>query len=313
MENARDARYVTAGYCALRSRRHRCLPRLFDSSNPRHHRPGRAGDRKGGRQRRERRCGGIRGFRQRDAGVFRWAGIRWRHHFGMGWIGGRARRKRLPILQRLPGHRKTLARMAGASSTSCTTGSIWQRVSLATFWIFRPGTPLPRRDLTFGGVNCHPNLDTRWAAHYALLGCRRPLRPALFGNGRMEAPNRNCWLATEDAPTTADSWSSASGVCCSTTQAMTSVKPRTIWVLPVSGGVAGKPSPLHESVAFESDAQNLSGRTLGWPIFPAETGKNEALSALPVSRPWRQRTGFHREGLRDSDPLVARRCMSCFT
>jgi Tol biopolymer transport system component len=57
-------------------------------------------------------------------------------------------------------------------------------------------------------------------------------------------------------------------------QQTTSGRPPRIWVLPVSAGVAGKPVPLHDSVAYEADAQvSPDGHWVAY--VSAETGQNE--------------------------------------
>ena len=51
-------------------------------------------------------------------------------------------------------------------------------------------------------------------------------------------------------------------------------KPPRIWVLPVSGGSAGTPAPLHDAVAYEADAQVSPDRR--WVAYvSAETGQDE--------------------------------------
>jgi serine/threonine-protein kinase len=60
-------------------------------------------------------------------------------------------------------------------------------------------------------------------------------------------------------------------------------KPSRIWVLPVSGGAAGVPAPLHDSAASEADAQvSPDGHWVAY--VSAETGQNEVY-LHPFPRP----------------------------
>ena len=78
-------------------------------------------------------------------------------------------------------------------------------------------------------------------------------------------------LATDGAPIPC-SWS-PDGKSLLYQQAMPN-KPSRIWLLPVTGGVAGKPVPLHDSAAYEADAQvSPDGKWVAY--VSAETGQTE--------------------------------------
>lgn len=136
-------------------------------------------------------------------------------------------------------------------------------------WIFELERHTKTR-LTFGGVNANPiwTPDGGRITFSSLVDGHKGLYSVIAdGSSKPEL-----LVATDDAAA-ADSWSADQSLLFY--HQTSPGKPRTIWVLPVSAGVAGKPSPLHEAVAFESDAQiSPDGHWLAY--ISAETGKNEA-------------------------------------
>jgi eukaryotic-like serine/threonine-protein kinase len=80
-------------------------------------------------------------------------------------------------------------------------------------------------------------------------------------------------LLATDSTAVATSWS-PDGKALLYQQTSPGKQPK-LWVLSVSGGAAGTPAPLHESVAYEADAQvSPDGRWVAY--VSSETGQNEA-------------------------------------
>jgi serine/threonine-protein kinase len=154
-------------------------------------------------------------------------------------------------------------RIANGVYTSATTAGSPQDI-----WVFDTERKIKTR-VTFGGVNADPiwTPDGRRITYSATVDGKRGIYcvPA-DGSGKPEL-----LLATDSAPTPS-SWT-PDGKFLLYSQGVDK-KPSRIWVLPVAGGVAGKPYPLHDAQAYEADAQvSPDGR---WVAYVSqETGQPE--------------------------------------
>jgi len=159
-------------------------------------------------------------------------------------------------------------------------------------WVFEIERKTKTR-LTFGGANSYPvwTPDGRRIAYSAKVDGKSGIDWALAdGSGKPER------LLATDSGTRPSCWS-PDGKSLLYSQSAGG-KGQRIWALPVAGGVAGKPSPLHDAVADEYDGQvSLTGA--GWPTFPRRPG-NPRPTCTP-SRGRAARSGFPRKGPVRSD------------
>ena len=154
-------------------------------------------------------------------------------------------------------------RIANGVSTSATSAG-----SLQDIWVFDTERKIKTR-LTFGGTNATPiwTPDGRRITYRATVDGKSGIDwVQADGSGKPEQ-----LLGTESEPTPS-SWS-PDGRLLLYSQSVDK-RPARIWVLPVSGGVAGKPYPLHDAQAYEADAQvSPDGR---WVAYVSqETGQVE--------------------------------------
>jgi serine/threonine-protein kinase len=154
-------------------------------------------------------------------------------------------------------------RIANGVYTSATTAGSPQDI-----WVFDTERKIKTR-VTFGGVNADPiwTPDGRRITYSALLDGKRGIYwVQADGSGKPEQ------LLATDSEATPSSWS-PDGKFLLYSQSVDKKPPR-IWVLPVAGGVAGKPYPLHDAEAYETGAQvSPDGR---WVAYVSqETGQTE--------------------------------------
>jgi serine/threonine-protein kinase len=154
-------------------------------------------------------------------------------------------------------------RIVNGIHTSATTSG-----SPADIWVFDVERKIKTR-LTFGGANANPiwTPDGRRITYSAMADGKSGIYwvPA-DGSGKPEQ------LLATDSEATPSSWT-PDGKFLLYSQGVDKKPPR-IWVLPVSGGVAGKPYPLHDAEAYEADAQvSPDGHWLAY--VSQETGQTE--------------------------------------
>jgi serine/threonine-protein kinase len=154
-------------------------------------------------------------------------------------------------------------RIANGIYASTTTAGSPQDI-----WVFDTERKIKTR-VTFGGANGTPvwTPDGRRITYSATADGKSGIYwVQADGSGKPEQ------LLATDAASAPSSWSPDGKFLLYSQTA--DRKPARIWVLPVSGGVAAKPYPLHDAQAYESDAQiSPDGR---WVAYESqETGQME--------------------------------------
>ena len=154
-------------------------------------------------------------------------------------------------------------RIANGIYTSTTTAGSPQDI-----WVFDTERKIKTR-VTFGGANSTPiwTPDGRRITYSATVDGKSGIYwVQADGSGKPEQ------LMATESEATPSSWS-PDGKFLLYSQSVEK-KPARIWVLPVAGGVAGKPYPLHDAQAYEADAQvSPDGRWVAY--LSQETGQIE--------------------------------------
>jgi len=135
-------------------------------------------------------------------------------------------------------------------------------------WVFELERHTKTR-LTFEGENAYPiwTPDGRRITFGATLAGKHGIYSVMAdGSARPEL------LLATDSAAYPNSWSPDGKSLLY--QQTAAGKPSRIWVLPVSGGAAGTPAPLHDNATYDGDAQvSPDGRWVAY--ISAETGQNE--------------------------------------